>query len=454
MTFLRYNIINKIILNTMERILMKTVIHETIRETPVKYNVDVIVAGGGPAGIGAALGAARSGAKTLLIEEMNCLGGIATSGMMSHWCGGTVSPLTSEIMDRCQAARWENEVERPGWVINHELLKLVLFDMMEEAGVTVLLHTRCADVVKEGDKVTGVILESKSGREAALAEVVIDATGDGDVAARSGAEYAKGREGDGGMQPVTLMFKIGGVDWDNAVFPGSFESQVETPKGELQALARKLLPPPAGHVLLYKATIPGQVVVNMTNLTGIDGTSNADLTRAEITCHRQIPAIIDFLHEYVPGYEHCYHLSSASVVGVRETRHFKGMYTLNEHDIVEARVFDDWIATKNRFNFDIHNVEGSGLDKNGAQRHFTCKGSYTIPYGACVPEKIDGLLLSGRNISGTHKAHSNFRVMPICTNIGFGVGVAAAEAVREKCSVRDVDIKKVQARLEAAGVTP
>lgn len=433
---------------------MKKTIHETAREIPVRYHADVVVAGGGPAGIGAALGAARNGARTLLVEEMNCLGGIATSGMMSHWSGGTVSPVTTEITDRYKAMKWDNEIITAKWVINHELLKLVLFDILEEAGVTVLLHTRCADAVKEGGKVTGIILESKSGREAVQAKAVIDATGDGDVAARAGAEYAKGRDGDGKMQPVTLMFKIGGVDWDHAVFPGAFESLVETPKGELQALARKLLPPPAGHVLLYKGTIPGQVVVNMTNLTGIDGTSNIDLTRAEITCHRQIPRIIAFLREYVPGYEQCYHLASASVVGVRETRHFKGLYTLNEHDIVEARVFDDWIATQNRFNFDIHNVEGAGLDKDGAQRHFTCKGSYTIPYRACVPEKIDGLLLSGRNISGTHKAHSNFRVMPICANIGFGVGTAAAEAVRKNCSVRDVDIKAVQAVLEAAGVTP
>lgn len=427
---------------------------EAAREIPVNYEVDVIVAGGGPAGIGAALGAARNGAKVLLIEELNCLGGVATSGMMSNWSPGTISPIMSEILKRCMDISWDNEIEYAAREINHEILKLVLFNMLEEAGVQFLLHTRCADVIKEGNRVTGVILESKSGREAALAKVVIDATGDGDIAAKSGAEFTKGRDGDHKMQPVTLMFKIGGVDWDNAVFPGSFESLVETPKGELQALGRKLLPPPAGHVLLYPGTIPGQVVVNMTNLTNIDGTSNVDLTAAEVTCHRQIPKIIEFLREYVPGYAECYLLASASTVGVRETRHFKGLYTVNEQDIVEARVFEDWIATKNRFNFDIHNVEGAGLDKNGAQKHFTCQGAYTIPYRACVPEKIDGLLLSGRNISGTHKAHSNFRVMPICVNVGFGAGTAAAEAVKANCNVRDVDVKKVQAVLEKAGVTP
>ena len=137
---------------------------------------------------------------------------------------------------------------------------------------------------------------------------------------------------------------------------------------------------------------------------------------------------------------------------MRETRHFKGLYTITPEDIVEARVFDDWIATRNRFNFDIHNVEGSGLDKNGAQKHFRDKGQYTIPYRACVPEKIDGLLLSGRNISGTHKAHSNFRVMPICMNVGLGVGTAAAVAVKENVLPRNVDVKTVQALLEKQGV--
>ena len=117
-------------------------------------------------------------------------------------------------------------------------------------------------------------------------------------------------------------------------------------------------------------------------------------------------------------------------------------------------MFDDWIATRNWFNFDIHNVEGAGLDRNGAQKHFSARGRYTIPYRACVPEKIDGLLLSGRNISGTHKAHSNFRVMPICMNIGQGVGTAAAVAIRNGVEPRHADIRRIQEALRRQGVTP
>ncbi|HBC89402.1 MAG TPA: pyridine nucleotide-disulfide oxidoreductase, partial [Lentisphaeria bacterium] len=142
----------------------------------------------------------------------------------------------------------------------------------------------------------------------------------------------------------------------------------------------------------------------------------------------------------------------ATNVGVRETRHFKGLYTMNETDIVEAKVFDDWIATRNFFNFDIHNIEGAGLDANGAQHKFKARGDYTIPYRCCVPEKIDGLLLSGRNISGTHKAHSNFRVMSICLNIGHGTGVAAALAAKKNIQPRKVDAREVQEILKKQGM--
>lgn len=130
--------------------------------------------------------------------------------------------------------------------------------------------------------------------------------------------------------------------------------------------------------------------------------------------------IVKFLREYAPGYENCFIISSASLIGIRETRHFKGKYTLNEEDILSARVFDDWAVKDAYFNFDIHNIEGAGLDKNGAQHKFSQTKGYTVPYRCLVPEKAEGLLLAGRCISGTHKAHSNYRVMPICVGMGEG----------------------------------
>ncbi len=427
---------------------------EPAREIPVIAETEVLVAGGGPAGIGAALGAARAGAKVMIVEQSNALGGMATSGMMSHWSGGTDSPLREEIMKRTiSSSSMPNTNQEGDRCIPHECLKSTLLQMMDEAGVTVQLYTQIVDAITEDGKVRGIIVESKSGREAILAKVVIDATGDGDVAARAGAEYDLGREGDHICQPVTLMFRIGGVDYPNAITPGSFESYMDVPKGEIQALGKANLPHPAGHVLLYATHLPDEICVNMTNVINVDATDVRQLTEAEKVCRRQIDAIIPFLREYAPGYENCYLVAAAANVGVRETRHFKGLYTVTPEDIVEARVFDDWIATKNYFNFDIHSLKGPGLDENGAQHHFRAKGKYTLPYRACVPVKLDNLLLSGRNISGTHKAHSNYRVMPICLNIGQGVGVAAAIAVKENILPRDVDVKKVQAILNSFGVT-
>ncbi len=436
---------------------MKTYL-EPACELPVLAEVEVLVAGGGPAGVGAALAAARVGAKTLLLEKSNAVGGMATAGMMSHWSGARQSPLLHEIIDRmCQSVSLPPEREIVSeydekWCISHECQKTALAELLAESAVEVQLHTWVVGVIKEGDRVCGVITESKSGREVILAQVVIDATGDGDLAAKAGVEYILGREEDNCCQPVTLMFRIGGVDYTRAIFPGSFESYLDIPKGEVQALGKTHLPAPAGHVLLYRTRLPGEVCVNMTNVTNVDGTDVRQLSQAEFVCRQQMDAIVLFLREFVPGYEKCYLVAAAENVGVRETRHCQGVYTITAEDILAARVFEDWIATRNYFNFDIHSLVGPGLDKNGVQKHFKSKGTYTIPYRACLPQKVDGLLLSGRNISGTHLAHSNFRVMGICLSIGQGVGVAAAVAVKRQILPRDVDIKEVQQILLAGGV--
>ena len=430
---------------------------EPSRTIPVAAEADVLVCGAGPAGIGAALGAARAGCRNvLLVEAGNAVGGVSTSGMMSHWTGQTESPLLNEIYAAQSKSILlpEGEVGKPDIYICHEALKNVYLRLLDEAGVKVRLYTQVVDAIIEDGRVRGVVTESKSGREALMAKVVVDATGDGDVAARAGAAFDMGREGDGKCQPVTLMFRLGGVDTARAIAPSSFETTVEVPAGEIQALGRANLPAPAGHVLLYRQHLPGEMCVNMTNVTDIDGTDAAALSRAELVCRRQMESIVAFLRKYAPGYEHCYVVASASQIGVRETRHFRTLHTITEEDIVEARQFDDWIATRNHFNFDIHNIKGSGLDANGVQHKFRAKGKYTIPYRSCIPERLDGLLLAGRNIGGTHKAHSNFRAMPICLNVGQGVGVAAALSAARSILPRDIPVADIQTCLLQQGVTP
>ena len=408
-------------------------------------DTDVLVLGSGPAGFAAAYTAAKNGAKVIIVEQSGDIGGISTSGLMSHWTGSCGSPLYHEILSRSAE---KNEGEHHGVItkyIDPEKLKTVYLEMLFESGVKILLYTFAVDAICEGDKVIGAKVANKSGITNIYAKITIDATGDGDIAAKAGAEFVLGREEDHKMQPATLMFKVAGVDCEKAAFIGSFETTYDTPKGELQALAKEHIPYPAGHILTYRTTLPGVVTCNMTNAIDIDGTCADDLTKATITCRKQMDDIVKYLREFVPGFENCFIISSASLMGIRETRHFKGKYTLTEQDILEARVFDDYVVKDAHFNFDVHNITGSGLDKTGVQKHFTQSKGYTIPYRCLLPEVKENLLLCGRNISGTHMAHSNFRVMPICVGMGEAAGAAAAIAVstnKTLCEIDAADIRK------------
>lgn len=407
-------------------------------------NTDVLVVGSGPAGVCAAYTAAKNGANVILTEQCGDVGGISTAGLMSHWTGNCGNPLYHEILRRSaekNEGELHNKITR---TIDPEKLKTLYLEMLSEAGVKIMLYTFACDAIMDKDSIRGVTVVNKSGFTDIYAKVVIDASGDGDIAYKSGAQFCKGRENDGRMQPVTIMFKVGGVDCERAVFPGSFETTVETEKGELQTLAKEKLPAPAGHVLLYQTTLPGVVTCNMTNCIDIDGTNAEDLTKATITCRKQMDEIVKFLREFAPGYENCFIISSASLIGVRETRHFKGEYTLTETDISQAKIFDDYVVKDAYFNFDVHNITGAGLDKTGVQKKFKQRKGYTIPYRCLIPEKIENLLLSGRNISGTHMAHSNFRAMPICAGIGEAAGAAAAIAVRNNIPVRDVTADEIR----------
>ncbi len=409
-----------------------------------ELHTDVLVLGSGPAGFAAAYTAAKNGAKVILVEQSGDVGGISTSGLMSHWTGSCGSPLYYDILKRSSEnneGQFKNKITN---LIDPEKLKTLYLEMLDEVGCRLMLYTFAEDAICDGDKVLGASVINKSGKTDIYAKVIVDATGDGDIAARAGAEFILGRESDNKMQPATLMFKVGGVDYKRAVFLGSFESTYETPNGELQALAKEHIPYPAGHILTYKTTLPGVVTCNMTNAVEIDGTVADDLTKATLVCRRQMDDIVKYLRKFVLGYENCFIISSASLIGIRETRHFKGKYTLNEQDILEAKVFDDYVVKDAYFNFDVHNITGAGLDKTGVQKHFKQTKGYTIPYRCLLPEVKENLLLCGRNISGTHMAHSNFRVMPICIGIGEATGVAAYISVSQNRNLNDIDASEIR----------
>ena len=420
-------------------------------QVPVIAEVDVLVCGAGPAGIGASIMAARLGARVMLVESQGCLGGIATAGMMSNWGGRSSSKIMPEIWDltyeKSKDIGWAQDNRCGKDAIYHDIQKIVLEEMVQKEKIRVLYYTLVCKAVVEDGAIVGVIVENKSGRGFIKAKRVIDSTGDGDVAASAGVPYFKGRESDGKMQPCTIMFNVGGVDFERAVFPPSFETTVQTEKGELQALAKELLPFPAGHVLLYKQPMPGTVCCNMTNAIEIDGTDGESLTKGVLTCRSQIVPIIKFLREYVPGYEKCWLMSSASLIGVRETRHFEGMESLSKDDILTAKYYDNWVVRRGWFNFDVHNLTGASLDKTGIQHGWKQNKDYTIPYGCLLPKNIEGLLLSGRNISGSHLAHSNFRIMSVCIAIGEAAGVAAALSVKQNKKLSQVDVKEIQKHL-------
>ncbi|MBQ8611625.1 MAG: FAD-dependent oxidoreductase [Oscillospiraceae bacterium] len=410
----------------------------------LRLDTDVLVLGAGPSGFAAAYTAAKNGARVIIVEQGGDIGGISTSGLMSHWTGSCESPLYHSLLRRSAEKNEGAHKDKITIAIDPEKLKTLYLEMLDEVGVKILLYTFAIDAICEGDTVLGATVANKSGITNIYAKITIDATGDGDIAAKAGAAFVLGRESDNKMQPATLMFKVAGVDCSKAAFIPSFETTYETEKGELQALARQHIPYPAGHILTYRTTLPGVVTCNMTNATDIDGTCADDLTKATITCRKQMEDIVKYLREFVPGFENCFIISSASLIGVRETRHFKGKYTLTEQDILEAKVFDDYVVKDAHFNFDVHNITGAGLDKTGVQKHFAQKKGYTIPYRCLLPEAKENLLLCGRNISGTHIAHSNFRVMPICVGIGEAAGTAAAMAAAQGKPLSEIEAAKIR----------
>ncbi|MFD0585548.1 FAD-dependent oxidoreductase [Dactylosporangium darangshiense] len=333
-----------------------------------------------------------------------------------------------------------------------ELFKLVTYDMLSGCGVRLLLHAFASDLMPLPEGGSRCVFETKSGPVVLDADVVVDCTGDGDLAAAAGAPYEVGRPGDGLTQPITLMFRVGNVDRQG--FLDYVHDHPDQWKGvhglwDLIRQARDAgeLDLPREDILFFATPHHDEVSVNSTRIGGL-GISVWDLTRAELATHRQLEQISRFLHDRVPGFAESYVIQSGVQVGVRETRRVLGDYQLTGEDVLSARSFDDVIA-RGAYPVDIHNPNGPGT----ILRRLPQGSSYDIPLRTLLPRDVDGLLVAGRCISGDHVAHSSYRIMPISVATGQAAGVCAALAARIGKAPREVPAAHVQRVLRAQGAS-
>ena len=418
-------------------------------------SADVLVAGGGPAGVCAAVSAARAGAKVVLAERFGCMGGNLTLGHVSPILGKVSSGTMADEVRRLLNANHLNAPKvmtrnGPEEHIDHEEAKGILAKLCAAAGVTVLLCTSVVDAVMDGRRIVGVVVDTPKGLRTISARVVVDATGDGRVAMAAGAETKLGRDADGATQPASLEFVVDRVDETRAIAAWGGTDPVKLPSGEeYRELCKRMnkvgeLPENVSIVRLHRTFYPGERCVNATQLNGADTLDPVALGKAEVELRDQIDRCVAFLRKRVPGYENCRVKSSASTLGVRESRRVTGDAMVVDDDLLEGRTFPDAIVHKAWFLIDIHNPKGGGQ----AEGHSHPCRPYDIRYGAFLPKGVEGLLTAGRCISGSHRAHASYRVMTPCMAMGEAVGVAAALAVRGNKTPRQVaaaDVRKVLA---------
>ncbi len=422
----------------------------------------------------AALAAARNGATTILVERYGFLGGMATSAL--------VGPLAS-VRHRYGGGRlvggipWEmiQRMERNGGALLHpidyhkarlelhtpatdsdlpvgkgdvpfdpEVLKWIADQMMVEAGVHLRYHSFAADIAKDGDRIAAIIVESKSGRQALTGAVIVDATGDADIAAHAGVPYEVGRRGDGALQPMSLIFRLGGVDTD--ALGDIARPYIHPPARKLarEFVASGRLPVFGGPWTCWGSTFRrGEVFVNMVRLWG-DGTDVETLTGNEVTGRQHVQQFVSFLRENLPEFAECYLLDSGPQIGVRETRRIDGEYRLTAEDIRASLRFDDGVALGGHI-IDIHSPVGmfSQVREKVAP--------YQIPYRCLLPRGVANLLVAGRAISATHEAHASLRVMGTGMVIGQAAGTAAALAAQRDGNPRGVDIGALRSTLIEQG---
>jgi hypothetical protein len=442
----------------------------------IELDFDVVVAGGGPAGINAAIASGRSGAKTLLIERYGFLGGMSTVALVYPWMTfhtdsgkQVIKGIAQEIVERLMA-----QGGSPGHLrdtvgftstltpYHPEKYKLLVLDMLEEAGVEVLVHSFVDQVEVEGNRIMSIKLTTKSGPIRVTAKRFIDTTGDADLAYLSGAPCLQGRDQDQKTQPMTMKFRMRGVDLSKVkeamkANPSNFYKK--TPIDELDQIpltgvqgfykewSESGVPINRDQVLFFAGPEEDEVLVNCTRVQGLDGTDVYDLTKGEREGRKQVLMMAEFLQKKIPGFEKASISAVGTQIGIRETRRIDGHYALTIQDVVAGRKFDDTIALSG-YPVDIHDPTGKGVQANDIEGD----GSYGIPYRCLIPRQIDNLLVAGRCISTTHEALATTRLTPSAMATGQAAGTAAALSIANQVAPKDLDVKKLQAILVENGV--
>lgn len=415
---------------------------------------DVVVVGGGFAGVGAAIAAAREGKKVRLIEKYNCLGGAAAYDLvnpfMRYWAWKDEERKEKHMLSAGIFAEIVEKIDEMGGFrdpgrthFNDEYLKVILNRMMLEARVELLYDTYVVGANMNGKRIESITVSNVSGTYDIYAEQFIDATGDANLAALAGFPYKVGRESDGLCQPMTLCFRVANVDLS--------EKGYVALKAEMNELYKRLkeegkITNPREDILMFRTTVDDIMHFNTTRVVKLDPTNAEDVTKAEIIAREQIFELYNILREQVPAFKNATLISSGMQIGARESRMIVGEHTLNKDEMLSYTKFEDGIAACN-YDIDIHSPDGSGT----SHFYFPAGTYYTIPYGCLVPKDSENLLVAGRCISATHEAQASIRIMPTVCTIGEAAGVAAAVACSDKVSVKDVDTDKLRGILRSKG---
>lgn len=441
-------------------------IEEPARKLPVMAETDVLVIGGGPGGLSAALASARTGVETMLVERYGCFGGVITQSMIgtlawyrSNACTVDAGGIGVEFEQRAKAMGASLSIFLYE-VVDTEIFKYIADQMVQEAGIVPLLHCTIVDVIMGGSTIRGVITESKSGRQAILAKRVIDATGDADIAFRAGVPCRMDPKEK--LEDVSVNFGCSGVDIDTFLTytlsnPSSIadwgEASGEKESDEFSTFLKEPfqkareageIPETPTRLQSYwgNFTDAGEVTsLNAIHMPGIDGTDVQDLTRAEIEGRQYVMWAVEALKKYTPGFEKARLRTIGASLGIRETRKIDGVYGLTEHDVLNQAHFDDAIGIFPEF-LDGNHI--AVLPSTGRYFH--------VPYGITLPQKVDNLLVAGRCVAGDKVSHAATRQMMCCTVTGQGAGVAAAMSIKDKVPCRKVNIAAVQKELKKQDV--